>query len=110
MSEERTTKIRALNDKFRRSGLGGTVVMSRGVSELDEDQQKEIIIAVKSYDDFTPDNDPYGEHDFGAFEAQGHKLFWKIDYYAPDMRHGSSDASDPEITKRVLTIMFRDEY
>ena len=84
--------------------------MSRGVAALDKSQQKEIIVAVKKFDNFSPENDPYGEHDFGSLEAQSHKLFWKIDYYAENMRHGSSDASNPEITKRVLTIMFRDEY
>jgi hypothetical protein len=31
------------------------------------------------------DNDPHGEHDFGAFEHEGQRIFWKIDYYAPDM-------------------------
>ena len=58
----------------------------------------------------TPDNDPYGEHDFGAFEYENHKLFWKIDYYNTDLTGGSPDASDPKVTTRVLTIMLRDEY
>lgn len=110
MSDETTARIRDLNDAFRKSGVGGTVLMTRGISDLDESTQQEIIVALKSFDDFTPDNDPYGQHDFGAFEVEGHKLFWKIDYYGPDMMHGSNDASDPDKTKRVLTIMFRDEY
>ncbi len=110
MSDETTARIRELNDVFRTSGVGGTVVMTRGISHLDESTQNEIIVALKSFDDFTHDNDPYGQHDFGAFEVEGHKLFWKIDYYAADMMHGSNDASDPDKTKRVLTIMFRDEY
>lgn len=86
------------------------VVMTRAVAELEECEKREIIVALKAFDDFTPDNDPYGEHDFGSLEVGEHKLFWKIDYYSPDMRGGSSDASDPKQTKRVLTIMFRDEY
>jgi hypothetical protein len=36
---------------------------------------------VETFGSFTPDNDPHGEHDFGAFEHAGHKIFWKIDYY-----------------------------
>jgi len=33
------------------------------------------------FDSFTPDNDPYGEHDFGTIDWQEEKIFWKIDYY-----------------------------
>jgi hypothetical protein len=57
-----------------------------------------------------PDNDPQGERDFGAFEHNGDRIFWKIDYYAHDMEHGSEDASDPRQTVRVLTIMLASEY
>lgn len=110
MSTEKTERIRNLNDEFRKSGVGGVTTISRGVSILDGAIQKEIIVAVKSFNDFTPDNDPYGEHDFGSFEVGDYKLFWKIDYYTEDMMHGSDDASDSAKTKRVLTIMLRDEY
>jgi Protein of unknown function (DUF3768) len=70
---------------------------------------------VMKFDTFTPDNDPYGEHDFGAFEYSGHKIFWKIDYYdrasfgtGHDM--GSEDPSDPAKTLRILTVMLASEY
>ena len=63
-----------------------------------------------AYKDFTPDNDPHGEHDFGAFTVSGEKLFWKIDYYALDMLHGSENPADPTATKRVLTLMLASEY
>jgi hypothetical protein len=36
---------------------------------------------VIAFDDFTADNDPHKEHDFGSFELDGEKLFWKIDLY-----------------------------
>lgn len=110
MSDEKSTRIRELNDKFRTTGIGGTIVMTRGVSELGETLVNQIALAVKTFDTYTPDNDPYGEHDFGAFEIGEHKFFWKIDYYDADMIHGSNDASDPDVTTRVLTIMLRDEY
>jgi hypothetical protein len=63
------------------------------------------------FDDFTPENDPHGEHDFSAFEAGDlGKLFWKIDYYDQDRRFASEDPSNPERTTRVLTLMRSYEY
>ena len=59
---------------------------------------------------FTDDNDPNGEHDFGSIVHQGKQVFWKIDYYAPDMEHGSEDPAVPAKTVRVLTILLADEY
>jgi Protein of unknown function (DUF3768) len=52
----------------------------------------------------------YGEHDFGSFELEGEKLYWKIDCYDKKMRFGSEDPSDPEQTTRVLTILLAEEY
>ena len=60
--------------------------------------------------EFSADNDPHGEHDFGRFEVAGEKFFWKIDYYGSDMMSGSEVPSDPEKTTRVLTIMLSHEY
>ncbi len=31
--------------------------------------------------EFNGDDDPHGERDFGVFDHQGQKLFWKIDLY-----------------------------
>jgi hypothetical protein len=56
------------------------------------------------------DNDPHGEHDFGAFEVAGVRFFWKIECYDRAMEFGSEDPSDPAQTTRVLTIMLADEY
>jgi hypothetical protein len=62
------------------------------------------------FDAFTPDNDPYRERDFGAFEHNGDRIFWKIDYYDRSMTKGSEDPSDPGQTLRLLTIMLASEY
>lgn len=40
----------------------------------------------------------------------GEKIFWKIDYYAPDLVHRSEDPFDTKQTVRVLTIMLAAEY
>ena len=65
---------------------------------------------VATFDDFTADNDPHGEHDFGSFDLAGDKFFWKIDYYDPTLEFGSDDPADPTKTTRVLTLMLAAEY
>ena len=40
-----------------------------------------IVKTIAVFDDFCNANDPYEEHDFGAFEAEGHTIFFKIDYF-----------------------------
>lgn len=102
--------IRVLNDNFRSTFIGGRVVLTSGVSELPIDVKAKALLVVKTFKDFTKDNDPHGEHDFGRFEVTGNTFFWKIDYYDVDCCHGSEDPSDPEVTTRVLTIMLADEY
>jgi hypothetical protein len=62
------------------------------------------------FNNFTPDNDPYKEHDFGRFEAGGRTFIWKIDYYDKSMTLGAEDPADPERTTRVLTIMLAEDY
>ncbi len=112
--DNKAARIRKLNDTFRRDPTAGTVpgktVMTCGISALSPEAQLDIFNRVRCFDDFTEDNDPYGEHDFGSFIYQGKKIFWKIDYYASDMLHGSEDPADPKQTVRVLTIMLAEEY
>jgi Protein of unknown function (DUF3768) len=60
--------------------------------------------------DFCHANDLYEEHDFGSFEIDGHKLFFKIDYYDKSRSYHSPDSSDPSVTERVITIMLAEEY
>ncbi|WP_396127320.1 DUF3768 domain-containing protein [Acidicapsa acidisoli] len=61
-------------------------------------------------DAFTTDDDPHGERDFGAFEHNGERIFWKIDYYDATLTYGSEDAADPTKTIRVLKILLASEY
>jgi Protein of unknown function (DUF3768) len=103
-------KIALLNDALRRTFSGGKVVMTDGVAALPEQKLAQLLERVRSFDAFTNDNDPYGEHDFGAIELAGQTYFFKVDYYAPDMDGGSEDPADRTKTTRVLTIMRADEY
>lgn len=105
-----TQRIRELNDTFRQTGIGGRMVMTRGVAELSPIPQLKLIHAVRTFSRFTEDNDPHAEHDFGSVDVAGEKFFFKIDYYAPDMEHGSEDPADPKQTVRVMTIMHAREY
>ena len=112
---DRTARICALNDAFR-CGRGNAPVffteftITSGVAAHGEEFVEGAMAAVVSYEDFSEDNDPYGEHDFGAFDIDGQKLFWKIDYYGTDLKFGSPDPSDPSATRRVLTILLASEY
>jgi type I restriction enzyme, R subunit len=74
------------------------------------DQREKLFDRVRNFNEFTEDNDPHGEHDFGAIELDGEMYFWKFDYFDPSMEYGSDDPSDPTKTTRVLTIMHRSEY
>jgi len=103
-------KIRELNDRFRTTMSGGRVMMTAGVDGLPSDVKAMVIRRVATFSDFTPNNDPHGEHDFGSFALSGRKLFWKIDYYDAAMDFGSDDPADPSKTTRVLTIMLAEEY
>ena len=102
--------IRILNDNFRSTYVGGKVVVTQGVDALPIDTKARVLLAVQSFSNFTADNDPHGEHDFGSFEIEGETYFFKVDYYALDMNGGSEDPADPSVTTRVLTIMRADEY
>src|SRR5262249_19965309 len=103
-------RIRDLNDTLRQTFAGGRGVMTDGVNALSDDDKATVLRKGRTFENFTTDNDPHGEHDFGNFEHDGVQYFFKIDYYAPDMESGSEDPTDPQKTVRVLTIMRADEY
>jgi hypothetical protein len=108
--ENSSQAIPELNDKFRKTFIGGQVLVTAGVQALSAEQQQAIFQAVQGFDVFTEDNDPYGEHDFGAFSIAGQRFNWKIDYYDPSMQWRSEDPADPQQTRRVLTILLAEEY
>lgn len=106
----KTAQIAQLNDALRQTFQGGKVVITQGVQAFEEDERKTIFQAVQTFSNFPEGDDPYGEHDFGAFIHNGQKLFWKIDYYDEVMEHLSEDPADPILTNRVLTILLASEY
>lgn len=72
--------------------------------------QAALAAKVRAHGFSSGDDDPHGERDFGVFEHQGQKLFWKIDYYDPTLSFGSEDPTDLFKTHRVLTILLASEY
>jgi len=108
--KSQTDRIRDLNDAFRTTLAAGKCAVSAGVAELGIPFAIAAAAAARAYQDFTPDNDPDGEHDFGAFTMEEQRLVWKIDYYDLTLRYGSRDPSNPAETKRVLTVMLAEEY
>ena len=113
MTEDRSDpakRVRRLNDAFRRTFVGGVVVVTAGVDALPSQLRSSLLAKVRAFDAFTEDNDPHGEHDFGVVDDGDVRCFWKIDYYDRGMELMSPDPSEPEVTTRVLTIMLADEY
>jgi Protein of unknown function (DUF3768) len=73
--------IAVLNDAFRTTFSGGKVMMTASVNGLPDMVKAAALQRVAAFNQFTEDNDPAGEHDFGSFELVGRTFFWKIDYY-----------------------------
>ena len=105
-----TNEIALQNDNFRKNLSQGTLVFTQGIRLNTPEDLKEIITKVRNFDTFDENNDPYNEHDFGAFDYKGRRIFWKIDYYDQEFLYLSPDVSNPRLTNKVLTIMYAEEY
>lgn len=117
-------KLQLKNDEFRksvitypvRSSASGKYVLTQGVAGLSQYNRVRVLQAVRADKNFTEDNDPHKEHDFGVVQLNGvPKIFWKIDYFenskmdTPSENWGESK-DDFINAYRVLTVMFADEY
>lgn len=106
IQNETSAEIAKLNDAARSNAVN--YMATGGIIALDENVISEIFVGVQNFTNFTEDNDPYGEHDFGSFEIKGHKVFWKIDYYDQQLKYGT-EPLNPDC-RRVVTIMLAEEY
>jgi hypothetical protein len=122
---DKTDQTRRLNDlaRTRPETVNASWVMTQGVLHLmtgDEDtpdataraaeRVTALRVAIAQFSDWDEGNDPYGEHDFRAFDLLGERLFFKIDYYHPDHDTYAPVPSNIELCRRVLTVMLADEY
>jgi Protein of unknown function (DUF3768) len=94
----------------------GRIAIAGGLASASRAKQMAALWAATKDQEFEPENDPYGEHDFGAVlvpstaNMEGFKIFWKIDYYSDaEMEYGAEDPAS-ESTYRVLTVMFAEDY
>ena len=97
--------IAALNDNFRKTFTGGQVLLTAGIAAMSSEDKSNIVSLVQNFDNFTPDNDPYGEHDFFSIDYKCNKIFAKIDYYDRFNTHfASENPADISKTLRILTL------
>jgi hypothetical protein len=109
MSNDRE-RVRVLNDELRKNLLGGGAVITAGIAALGAEAVARLVQVLAVFDDFCQANDPHGEHDFGAFDFEGVRVIFKIDYYDKTLSFHSPDPADPAVTERIMTIMRADEY
>ena len=105
--------------ELRTTLTGGKVMITAGIQAMSPEDQARVLTAVRGFDAFTDDNDAVlaepsyawtAEHDFGAVDIDGERVFFKLDYYDPTLTYHSDAPADPSKTMRVLTIMLADEY
>ncbi|RZI39519.1 DUF3768 domain-containing protein, partial [Herbaspirillum sp. HC18] len=68
--------------------------------------QAELLSAIRGYA-FTRDDGP--ERSRGEFTVRGQAVRFAIDYYDRALEWGSEDPADASITRRVLTLMLRED-
>lgn len=105
------TTIAKLNDRFRNGDKSlGEYKMSRQVLALPRKKQKQLFKEIQDFSDFTPENDPRGEHNSGQVTMDGVEYVWKIDYLDTSMIMLSDAPEDINKTTRVLLVIRADEY
>ncbi|MEM7242329.1 MAG: DUF3768 domain-containing protein [Pseudomonadota bacterium] len=120
---ENKAVIASQNDRFREAltdfkkhmicmgqGIFGKTVFTPMVAELYDQKRQAILTKIANTSAFDPENDPYGEHDFGSVTLFDQTYFWKIDLYDQNFQYGSEQRDDLTKTRRVLTIMHSSEY
>ncbi len=100
--------------------------MTIGFYSLSDADRFAALAQIVGFSEFTQDNDPYGEHDFGTVyrlangawtqrrpndeKSIAATVFWKVDYYDNSLTFGSDAPWDAQRTRRVLTVMLASEY
>lgn len=107
---DKVARIRHLNDLLRCQGIGGQVMVTRGIDALGPDVVIRILREVAAFTDFTEENDPRGERDCARLTVNGLSIIFKIDYFDRSLNFASVDSADASVTSRVMTVMLAQEY
>src|SRR3546814_12784837 len=86
-------------------GVTCRTVITQGIAALDENTQSDIRKMIEGFEDFTPDNDPPGEHDAGFLYrdviGEWHTR-WTVDSTRPALTAlWTFDSSDRAQTRRA---------
>lgn len=87
----RAETIAQLNDKLRKTGKGGSVLITTNLTRVTGLDASVLTKPLAEYAGFDASNDPHGERDFGDLTLWGYDLIWKIDYYDSDLQFGSDE-------------------
>lgn len=107
------------NDAFRTSITAsvkspdvppGKLVMTSGVAAESDAFRAAMFGALIAFEDFNEDADPYGCHEMGVLEIEGQTVWFKFDLYDENYEYGAETPTDPNRTRRVLTLLFPSEY
>lgn len=97
-------EIAVRNDRIRQllpmTHKADRFVVTSTLHAMGPEALQDAIRQTKAKTEFEPENDPYGEHDFGSFTlATGEKCFWKIDDY-----------QGTDGIRCVMTLMLAEDY
>ncbi|WP_409514842.1 DUF3768 domain-containing protein [Agrobacterium sp.] len=71
---------------------------------------EKVAAATAAFDNENEGDDPYGEHEFGKGEVNGEAVISKINYFSLDELHDADHLEDPNVTIRILTIIFAEGH
>ena len=103
-------RIRALNDAFRRTFVGGAVVITAGVEALPADQRRSILAKVRAFDAFTRTTTPTASTTSASSSTATSAASGRSTTTTERWRCCRPIPPTPSVTTRVLTVMLADEY
>lgn len=106
----RLAEIRRLNDAFRTTFRGGEILLTQSVTDLPPMVITAALQKVAEFTDFTEENDPHGEHDYLSFDLCNREFVFHITYYDVSLENASPDAANPNVTKRIGTLMLTHDW
>lgn len=113
---EQQVKIRELNDKLRHNRYPTApghkmIVLTGALAQMDGPLRTAAVINAAGFDAFSEDNNPQGEHDFGQLTILAEQIMFKLDcYYDLDLKTSSEEPSNPEMTRRVMSLFLASDY